>query len=392
MKIRWLGTWLLLAAAAGAVEFSGQVGTEGRLFLADPLDGRQHGNNISLYAQVELYRDWDDGAQRLALTPFVRWDQGDEERSHVDLRELYWRKSFARADLYVGLRKVFWGVTESLHLVDIVNQTDLVENFDGEDKLGQPMVQFTWLPDWGTVDLFLLPYFRERPFAGVEGRLRPGLVIDADAAVYEADGEEWNPDVALRWSHYMGPFDIGLAHFYGTGREPRMVPRFDSEQAVLVPHYDLLHQSSLDLQYTREGWLGKLEAVHRDGVEGRSQAFVAGLEYTLVGVFGTVIDWGLVGEYLYDNREAPFAPVGDGDIALGGRWVFNDIQDTNLLAFVSIDAADGSRFASVEAKRRLGGNGEIRIEGRFLTNVDSDNILAGLRRDDYVQVELVRYF
>ena len=391
-ELTGLALVLLPTSWAAAVDFSGKLGAEGRLFPSAALYGRQHGDNLALHAQVELFRDWDGGDQRLAIAPFARWDQGDQERTHVDLREFYWRRSFARADLYVGWRKVFWGVAESLHLVDIVNQTDAVENLDGEDKLGQPMVQLTWLADWGAVDLLLMPYFRERVFAGVEGRLRPGLAIDADAAVYEAEGEQWNPDVALRWSHYLGDFDIGLGHFYGTGRQPRMVTRIDGEGAVLVPHYDLLHQSSLDLQYTRGDWLGKLEAVHRDGVEGPSSALVAGFEYTLVGLLGTALDWGLVGEYQYDDRGAPFAPAGDGDFALGGRLTFNDVQDTDILAFVAVDADDGSRFASVEANRRLGGSGEIRLEGRFFAHVDPANILASLRRDNYVQIELVRYF
>jgi hypothetical protein len=50
--------------------------------------------------------------------------------------------------------------------VDIINQTDLVENIDGEDKLGQPMVHFSYFGDWGVVDFFLLPYLRERTYPG----------------------------------------------------------------------------------------------------------------------------------------------------------------------------------------------------------------------------------
>ena len=52
------------------------------------------------------------------------------------------------------MRREFWGVTETAHRVDILNQTDQVESFDGEDKLGQPMVNFSWSKDWGTLDLY----------------------------------------------------------------------------------------------------------------------------------------------------------------------------------------------------------------------------------------------
>ena len=52
---------------------------------------------------------------------------------------------------------MFWGVTESQHLVDVVNQTDLVENPDGEEKLGQLMVNLTVARSWGTLNLFVAP-------------------------------------------------------------------------------------------------------------------------------------------------------------------------------------------------------------------------------------------
>ena len=89
-----------------------------------------------------------------------------------------WLKVFDESELRVGLRKVFWGVTESQHLVDIINQTDLVESLDGEEKLGQPMINYALINDWGTLDLYLLPYFRERTFSGINGRLRSSLYVD----------------------------------------------------------------------------------------------------------------------------------------------------------------------------------------------------------------------
>jgi hypothetical protein len=377
----------LWACSVGAAEWSGELAVEARLFPYDPLDSRQHGANGSVAFEPEFFHDWQDGQQRFAWTPFIRWDQGDKERTHWDFRELYWRKSFASAELYLGARKVFWGVTESLHLVDVINQTDLVENLDTEDKLGQPMVQLTLLRDWGTVDFYLLPYFRERAFAGTKARLR-GPVAVADKAVYEADAEEWSPHGAVRWSHYIGDADIAVGHFYGTGREPRFLPGPED----LLPHYDLLHQTSLELQYIWGDWLGKLEAVRRDGIDGSSLAAVGGVEFTQVGILSSAADLGWVGEYQYDNRDAPFFPVGDNDIAAGLRLTFNDVQDTDILAFVAIDTDKGSRFGSVEGNRRLGQSGELRLEGRFFAEVDGADPLFFLRRDDYLQLEFIHYF
>ena len=75
---------------------------------------------------------------------------------------------------------------ESRHRVDYINQTDGVEDVDGEDKLGQPMLNLGLQRDWGDLNFFYLPYFRERTFPGTKGRLRAPLVVDTDRARYEA--------------------------------------------------------------------------------------------------------------------------------------------------------------------------------------------------------------
>jgi len=77
---------------------------------------------------------------------------------------------------------------------------------------------------------------------------------------------------------------------------------------------------------------------------------------------------------------------------VGGRLAFNDIQNTGLLAFAVIDTRDGSVFASIEGNRRLGTDWGIEVEARLFFNTDPVNILSGLRVDDYLQVELIRYY
>lgn len=247
------------------------------------------------------------------------------------------------------------------------------------------MVQLTLLRDSGTLDLFLMSGFRERTFAGRDGRLRPPLAI-SDRVDYESDLDRWHPDVAVRWSQIIGDYDVGIGHFYGTSREPRLTAGVDAGGTKPFPHYDLLHQTSLDLQLTRGDWIAKLEAAHRDGFDGRSSAAVFGVEYTLVGILSSVA------EIQYDGRNAPMTPFSDNDIAIGGRFTFNDIQDTDILAFTAIDADNGSRFTSVETNRRWRSSGEIRFEARFFSNVDPDDPLFSLRRDDYLQLEYVQFF
>ena len=68
------------------------------------------------------------------------------------------------------------------------------------------------------------------------------------------------------------------------------------------------------------------------------------------------------------------------------------MQDTDVLAFAAIDVDTGSRFVSVEANRRVGASGEIRLEGRFLNGIDRADPLFFVRDDDYLQLEFIRYF
>ncbi len=386
----------LLAASAtahAAGEWSGYVSGEYRVFTKSPADERQHGNNLSLSAQPEYYIEWDGGRESFTAVPFVRWDENDSERSHFDIRELTWLKASDDWELRLGIRKVFWGVSESQHLVDIINQTDLVEASDGEEKLGQPMINLALIRDWGTLDLFVLPGFRERSFAGSEGRLRSLPRVDADQARYEASTGGKHIDVAARWSHYLGDWDIGLSYFSGTSRDPRFLPGQDGNgEPVLIPYYELIEQWGLDLQATLDDWLWKLEVINRYGQGERYTAATGGFEYTFIGIADGPADLGIIAELLYDDRgDAAPTPFAD-DIMIGSRLTLNDEQSTEFLLGIIVDSNDSGQLMTLESSRRIGANWKISLEGQAFINIGRNDLLAGLRRDDYLQLELARYF
>ncbi|MDH3236284.1 MAG: hypothetical protein OEQ29_22410, partial [Alphaproteobacteria bacterium] len=200
----------------GRLKISGNVGLEGRLFTQSPRFASQKRATVSLDGEVEFVYSFESG-DRFTFKPFGRLDSADERRSHWDIREaaflfrLPWD-----LELRAGVSKVFWGVAESNHLIDIINQTDSVEGPDGEDKLGQPMLMLTLAKDWGTIDLFVLPWFRERTFPGRSGRLRPLLYIDTRKTRYESELKERHPDFAVRFNKTIGKLDLDVAYFYGT--------------------------------------------------------------------------------------------------------------------------------------------------------------------------------
>ena len=384
-------------ARAGEWDLSGSVAGELRVFPnAAAFPGQDDASfSPSVALEPELVYEWNDGADRLTVVPFLRLDADDDNRTHGDLREANWLHIGDDWDLVVGIDKVFWGVTESRHLVDIINQDDAVENIDGEDKLGQPMVNLNLLRDWGTVSIFVLPGFRERSFADDGARLRGPQPIDDDNATFDSGAEERHLDLALRWAHSIGDWDIGLAQFRGTSREPRLVPGIDANgRAVLVPHYDQIDQTSLDLQFTKDAWLWKLEAMTRGGHGDRFLAAVAGFEYTLFGIFETRADVGVLVEYLYDGREDAAAPAtfAQDDIFLAARLALNDEQDTAVLAGAIIDRSSQAALFFVETERRLGDSWRIELEGRFFLNAPGGDPLAGLRDDDFITLRLVKFF
>ena len=390
--IIYIITLLPLPGTAG--EWSGQAGLEFRYFLQDAIDPRQdHSTNLSPVIELEYYHEWDNGRQLLAFVPFFRFDQHDTNRTHFDVRELTYVKAANTWELRVGVRKVFWGVIEFNHLVDIINQTDLVENIDNEDKLGQPMINLALIHDWGTVDLFVMPWFRERQFPGLQGRLRTQPRVDEDLARFESSAKEKHVDFAIRYANYFGDWDIGIAHFYGTSRDPRFIPVLSmAGNPVLAPYYDIINQTSLDLQATKGNMLWKLEALHRSGQGDTYNAVAGGFEYTFVGVFDSVMDLGILGEYHYDDRGESAPTIFDDDIGMGARLAFNDAQSSEALVGLIIDRDNGGRFFNIEASRRIGQNWLLELQGRFLFDIDRSDPAYSLNRDDYLELFLSYHF
>ena len=391
------------ASPVGAVELSGRIELEPRGFMQSPAHPGQNRHGLSLAVQPELYHEFDDGGQSLLFSPFVRLDSADDERTHFDVRELLYQRVFDAAELRIGIGRVFWGVTESYHLVDVINQTDLVENIDREDKLGQPLLNLTLIRDWGAVDLFVLPGFRERTFPGREGRLRSEPFIDTERATYESGAGRQRIDYAVRWSRAIGDFDIGVAHFRGTSREPRLLPECEDGRSalstpcnpstvVLAPRYEVVNRTSLDVQATRDATLWKLEALHESGQGDTYVAWVAGFEYSWFGINESGMDLGLLVEHLFDDRGGNDPHPLEDDVFAGMRLAFNDEEDTALLAGVIVDMESDATNLTFEASRRVGDDWKVELEARMWTGVAHDDPMSPLRDDDYLQLTLSRFF
>lgn len=392
-KMCQFGTIACVSVLASANDFSGNLGLEGNYFIDSPNYEEQDYHSGSISAYFEYFKDNGAGDQRFVVAGFGRLDSADKKRSHADFRELYWKKDISFGELSAGMKQVSWGVTESVHLVDIVNQDDLVENLDREQKLGQPMVQAQVFIKDSTLDFYILPYFREKQYPSSGARLRASIPI-LDEAAYQSSKEERHLDFAIRWSSYIGIWDFGISHFGGTNRDPILLPVFNDDVLLgLQPHYQQIQQTGLDIQATVGAWLWKLEAISVDEQDyGRNTAVAGGLEYTFYTLARSNADFGVITEFQFDDRTGIRQTTSQNDFVLGARLAFNDVDATELLTIVSQDLDYSNRFVSIEGSRRFTDDWRIELEARFFDEIESGTLEYDLRDDDYIQLEVKRYF
>ncbi len=391
--IGWLtlATCLMAGTALGH-ELTGYIEAEGRLFLESPLFEQQRFNNASLAAAPEYYHEFESGSSVTAVL-FGRLDSADGRRSHTDIRELKFLYLADDWELTVGVDRVFWGVTEFYHLVDVINQVDLVEELSGEEKLGQPMAHLSVPADWGVVDLFVMPWFRELTFPGPHGRLRFGIPINTDDPIYESPAEQRHVDVALRYSHTIGDVDFGIYQFYGTARQPTMVPALTSlGELELRPFYQIVSETGLDAQLVLGQWLFKLESIYRVGQGDPYYSGTGGFEYTLVAVADTAMDLGILAEYAYDQRGNRAFTYYQDDILFGLRLSVNDTAGSELLIGAGYDFDNQTKIFSLEGSRRLSDHFKLSVKSGFFVDVGPNDILYDLRRDAFVRLLLRYYF
>ena len=405
--------WMLasvLATGASAdtgimdrIELSGRISTQSRLHPESAVHLHQRSHASGLVAEATAYGEDDEG-RSITITPFFRYDAGDPDRTHADLREafllLYGDAGENEWELRLGVDRVFWGVVESRPLVDIVNQTDLVEQPNEKTKMGQPMVHLTWSGDWGALELFGLSWHRPRTFPGRHGRLRSGLVVDHDLTSYESSAEERHLDLAGRFSGSFGPLDLGLSVFDGTSREPTLLPTPVGSEFVLAPHYEQIRQLGLDAQLTTDSWILKLEAIHRAGAQNRRlvqpfgyeeedyAAFVVGSEYTFHSLWDSDSELSLLTEWTRDGRGRWATNVFENDLFLAARLGLNDEQSTEFVLSTLASLDTSSRFLTAEFKRRLSDNWSLHVESTVYLDIDGDDVAYDVRRDSFIGVSL----
>ena len=109
-------------------EVIGEYSLDNRYFFNSGIQD-QDKNHSSFTLSPELFIEEDN--RIFHIKPKFRKDSKDAERDLFDIQELYLLEILEDKEIKYGISKEFWGVTETSHRVDIINQTDTSESFDG---------------------------------------------------------------------------------------------------------------------------------------------------------------------------------------------------------------------------------------------------------------------
>ena len=380
---------LLHASHTNALDFKayGFIQPESSIYING--DGRheQDNYNTSLFGKGTFVSYLQNGDAKFTISAIGRFDQSDDQLRYLDFQKFKYEYYFDDVTLKVGNEIVFWGVNETFNIVDIINQSNLAENISGTKKLGQPMASISYSQDYGTFDIYLMPYFRERPFSGKEGRPRLLFEVDKNSITYESSAKKRKIDFALRYSTVIDDLDIGLSHFYGNNRTPVLSPnpltlKFDS-------HYPVLSQTGVDIQATKGPWLYKLETVSAKEGSERHLGAAGGIEYTYYGIRNTQSDLGVIVEYAFDDRnDNPFNNEG----IIGLRWSMNDVKSSSLLAGYLFDMRGNSNRFQAEFEQRINDNLKLFLDLSLNGSIDGTDFTHQFKEDSQITIKVAKYF
>ncbi len=332
------------------------------------------------------------------------YDTSLDRMYRVDVRELHASYAEDVWRLRVGVHRVAWGASDVVSVIDVINQRDGLAWPGLSNKLGQPMVKLSIWPAHGRLDVYYLPVFREFPFPGERGRLRPARPIATEHAIFETGSTWFSHDYAARYVLSAHRVDMAFHIFEGRNRMPYLVPderipdAFRPEGiergSVFLPLYENILQMGGELHWAAGAWLWKAEAAWREGLADSYMIGISGFERSFWGIWGGANELSLIVEYGFDTRgksETSNALL-DNDLFVGGRWSPGDMAGTEFKGGILVDLQTEERVGVLQAERRIGQYTRIGVDALWFSGIPSGSRLEAIRRDDFVRLQLTRYF
>ncbi len=378
------------AAKAGiSTEHRGEITAEASWYPQSAAHAGQKDSFVHVETRPELVL-YGDRAEAL-IQP--RISGGTVGEGSIDFREAHVTARIGDADILVGSTILFWGKVESYNPVDVVNARDFSRGLMRSEKRGAPMLRVSWPVGPGQLDLLAID-FAENIYPGLASRERPALRI-AKGTSYSGGAKRDDIANAVRWSGYFGDIDLGVSWFRGTGSAPRLLPQAGG---TLKPDYSRITQAGLDIQYLRGDSALKAELIRRTGQYDRLgtartyRAGVVGIEHNLYGVMDSGRDIVLIGEYARDSRKGLAHSGFQNDLTVGARWLWNDVEDTEVLGLLTRDLDNDAQTVTVTIDRRINDQLTFEASARGTSRYDSDPNSTALQKDSAVVMALTYGF
>ncbi|PSW22273.1 hypothetical protein C9I98_03145 [Photobacterium sanctipauli] len=382
-----LPCWFFIASSYAAIDNSRYDLSVNGLWFAEqkilgPTPSYRHEERLYQTSYgVQGQAEWQGSLANLPwrVAIFGNWDEQDPERRYWDIREAHATKIWQDFELTAGISRVFWGVSESINVVNVINQADLTESFDGKVKLGQPMISLFYAASEADITLIYMPVFRERLYP-----LRPNTGMKlADNAVFE-DGKE-DGGWATRAKFYTDNGEWAIGAFTGTRRVPILRPSPSSGR--LMPYYIQTHNLLFDGLYLGEVLTPKIEVKAGRELDDNFVAINAGVEYRTYPNISNLNEVTLIGEYLYDSRKETVENHGQNDVFIGMRAEIGTDSDMKLL--FSHDLSYASQYLELSLQYRI--NDYVRLMGKAtsIMNASPDDMsLYPYKDEDFVRASL----
>jgi hypothetical protein len=390
-----LGAAGFAAPVAAQVTVSGGLSGEIRAFPERPPRAEQDGQAAQPAFIGEARLEAQGPRKRFMVTfnPYVRYDAVDGQRSVFDLHELKVSAGGQRWHVKAGYDVEFWGVMEIVNPVNVLNQTDVTEGFLTKRKLGQLMVDYTLLGNFGTIDFYALGGFQPMRFPTATARLSPAVPIHQDDVIYGSGRGRSQLEGAVRYFRNVRNVYFGVSQFYGYARDPEMLVAFDSQGLPFVAaRYDLEHQTGVEVQVTFGNVILKSEDVFRADAHGRrSHALSAGSEYDLGSVLQSGRTISLFAEYYFDSRSQSLVIPFRNDVFAGTRVSLNDRRSSEVRVWGNYDlSARRATAIMVDASARLSERLKAVVTYRGI--IARQDALASIARDSHLVFKLEAFF
>lgn len=294
-------------------------------------------------------------------------DTKEEQRDYIDLKELYFSKSFDDFDFYLGKKVIFLGSLEGSNIVDIFNRQNYQKNPLSKLKRGANSLSIKYFfEDDSNLDFHIKFLEDDIKMPSSNSPYFPFSSLKYSKEINFANQNEM-PSFLLNYSTSIDDeiiADSAFGFFYGYDENILYEKKVNSFNPFLFQSAKAFTHNTFILEDT----MFKLEASYTKIMKDKDfelkdfYSLGLGSEYTIENIYESH-NLGLIAEYYKsDNAFNSF----NNDLFLALRYSLNDKDSSEfLLAFVK-DLEESEKSAYLKYSGRLNDFLNISFDGRYI--------------------------